>query len=492
MMTTSNDPAARRSRRPGIGSMPGLRRLTALLFALALVAASCSSGDDDSTSEAFDTGAPTVDQTFEASDGDVGVNAQAESDLAAGGDEASEQAEPESSRDAAGSGGLSETAGLPVIDSGRDIIFTATVSVEVEDVVAASQEAVTTIQGLGGVLFGQVTTSEGVPRSTLTFKVAPKDFQTALSRLGDIGFLRDQVITADDVTERVVDLESQIITSALSVDRLRGFLENATTLTEIADLEQQLLIRETSLEQLRGQLRTIEGQVSLATITVTFTQKLPGPEITVGQTAYLGHDSGVTCPGLDELSGDEGEAITVCYRITNSGDTLLGDLDVRDDGLGLDMGDLELVDGSVDQPLAIGASVTFVAELEAAPFAQGRAQVTALPVSENGTDLLLGRVAGRDDLELTIDEDTSLPGFLDGLSTGVGVVLRILEIFVLVAGFLLPFIWVLPLAWFGRRWFLRRQAANMPPPPAAPTAVAEESELVGASVERGQGAETER
>ncbi len=487
-MTRSNDRVTR-IYGPGDGSV--FRRLTALLFALALVAASCSSGDDDTSSEAFD-GAPAVDQTFESSDGDVGVDAQAESDMATGGDEAAEFAEPESPRDSAGSGGLSETAGLPVIDNGRDIIFTATVSVEVEDVVAASQEAVTAIQGLGGALFGQVTTSEGVPRSTLTFKVAPKDFQTALSRLGDIGFLRDQVITADDVTERVVDLESQIITAALSVDRLRGFLENATTLTEIADLEQQLLIRETSLEQLRGQLRTIEGQVSLATITVTFNQKLPGPEITVEQTAYLGHDGGVTCPGLDELAGDEGEAITICYRITNSGDTLLGDLDVRDDGLGLDMGDLELVDGSIDQPLAVGASVTFVAELEAAPSVQGRAQVTALPVSENGTDLLLGRVAGRDDLELDIDEDTSLPGFLDGLSTGAGVILRILEVLVLVAGFLLPFIWVVPLIWLGRRWFLRRRAANMPPPPAAPMAVAEESELVGASVDRGQGTETER
>jgi len=144
---------------------------------------------------------------------------------------------------------LSDAAGLPVVDTGRDIIFVATVGVEVEDVVVAGQEASTAIAGLGGVLFGQVTTSEGVPRSTLTFKVPPAQFQTALSRLGDIGFLRDQVITADDVTERVVDLESQIITSQLSVDRLRGFLENATTLTEIADLEQQLLVRETSLEQ---------------------------------------------------------------------------------------------------------------------------------------------------------------------------------------------------------------------------------------------------
>jgi hypothetical protein len=464
---------------------PGVQGVLSLVLALLVVASACSSSDDEASDDAIESGA--AEEAFEGGDD---MDRQSDVDVAAA-DEAG--AAPEAPSDGPGSGGLSDTAGLPVVDTGRDIIFTATVSVEVEDVVSAGQEATTAIQGLGGVLFGQITTSEGVPRSTLTFKVAPGDFQTALSRLGDIGFLRDQVITADDVTERVVDLESQIITAELSVERLRGFLESATNLTEIADIEQQLLTRETSLERLRGQLRTIQGQVSLATITVTFTQRLPGPEVTVEQTAYLGHDDGTTCPGLDELSADEGEPITVCYRITNSGDTALGEIDVRDDGLGLERDDLELVDGSLDQPLVVGASVTLAAEIEAPVTGQGRAQVTALPVSSGGTDLLLGRVAGRDDLELDIAEDTSLPGFLDGLSTGVAVVLRIVEVLVLAAGFLLPFIWVLPLLWLGRRRLGRRRAAKLPPPPWAstPSAPISDPRAGAGSVERGQGAEAE-
>ena len=465
-----------------------VRRLLALLFALAVTATACSSSDDDSGDSAADFDTMEGAAVGDRAEVDVGTD-----DAIDVGDAEGDAMEAEEAPQDTGSGGLSEAAGLPVINTGRDIIFTATVSVEVDDVVVAGQEATTAIQGLGGVLFGQVTTSQGVPRSTLTFKVAPEDFQTALTRLGDIGFLRDQVITADDVTERVVDLESQIITAELSVERLRGFLENATTLTEIADLEQQLLTRETSLEQLRGQLRTIQSQVSLATITVTFTQKLPGPELTVEQTAYLGHDGGATCPGLDELSGDEGEAVTVCYRLTNSGDTALGDVDVRDDGLDLDLDDLELVDGSLDGPLAIGASVTFVAELEAPPHAQGRAQASALPVSDDGTDLLLGRVAGRDDLELDIVEDTSLPGFLDGLAGGWAVVLRIIEVLVLAAGFAIPFIWVLPLLWLGRNWLRRRREAKTPPPPMPiPSRQADDDQLVSAgSVERGQGSESQ-
>lgn len=465
-----------------------LFRLLTLLVAATLVLGACSASEDatDSASAGdFETAEPT--ESFEGEDSAEVIEADA-------GD-----AEAAPTERAAGSGGLSDAAGLPVIDTGRDIIFTATVGVEVEDVVVAGQEASTAIAGLGGVLFGQITTSEGVPRSTLTFKVPPAQFQTALTRLGDIGFLRDQVITADDVTERVVDLESQIITAQLSVDRLRGFLEQATTLTEIADLEQQLLVRETALEQLRGSLRTIEGQVSLATITVTFTQELPGPELTVSQTAYLGHDDGTTCPGLDEIVGDEGDLVTVCYRITNSGDTVLDDIDVRDDGLGLEMDDLRVVDGSIDEPLAVGASITFVAEIEAEPFRDGRAQVTAISVADSGADLLLGRTAGRDDLDMSIEEDTSLPGFLDGFSAGWEFLLGLVAVVVLVAGFALPFIWVIPVVWFLRRWFKARKEAKKPPPPSMPAApvrpepvgVGAPTSATEASVERGQGTEAE-
>jgi hypothetical protein len=63
-----------------------------------------------------------------------------------------------------------------------------------------------------------------------------------LQALGDIGELRDQNISTTDVTERVVDLQSQIITSEGSVERLRGFLANATTLAETAYLGGRALI----------------------------------------------------------------------------------------------------------------------------------------------------------------------------------------------------------------------------------------------------------
>lgn len=427
--------------------------LLSLLVALLLVAAACGS-DGDSSSDAGSSAEPGAEApASEEQATDDGADVVAAEGDAAGADEAKAEGE-------IGAGGLSDNAALQPIDTGRDIIFTAFVEVEVEDVTASSQQAMTAIQGLGGLLFGQNTSTEGVVRSTLTFKVAPKDFQTALARLGEIGFLRNQQITADDVTERVVDLESQIITAEASVIRLRAVLENVTTVAEIAELERQLLERETTLELLRGQLRTIENQVGLATITITLTQKVPGPELEIDQTAYLAHDGGTTCPGFEELSGDEGEAITLCYVVTNTGDTLLGEIDVRDDGFNLELEDMIVVDGSLDEPLAIGASVTLAAAVTAEPFTNGRAQATAISVAADGTDLRFGQTAGRDDLQLDIAEDLSLPGFLDGFGVGASVVVLLIDVLVVSAGFILPLIWIFPLVWFLRRLWLRRRAAK--------------------------------
>ena len=97
------------------------------------------------------------------------------------------------------------------------------------------------------------------------------------------GQLVDQQISADDVTDRIVNFESRIITAEASVLRLRKFLEEATNIDNVALLERELLNRETDLETLRGQLRTLQDQVSLATITLTINQ-LPEPPIVLPDT----------------------------------------------------------------------------------------------------------------------------------------------------------------------------------------------------------------
>ena len=258
--------------------------------------------------------------------------------------------------DQLGSGGI-EPVVFQTSDFGRDIIFTADLTVAVPDVATAGEQATREIQGLGGFLFGQRTTGDPTPMSILTFKVSPTDFQEALDRLGSIGDLRSQNVSADDVTERIVDVQSRINTAEASVERLRSLLEGAVDIKTIVELENELLERETQLETMRGSLRTLQDRVALATIVLTITEAESRPAVSLNVTTYLGHDDGNSCPGSSGITVDQADEITVCFEIFNTGDTLLTDFELRDPVLDVEVGDLILVFGDLGTPIEPGESI---------------------------------------------------------------------------------------------------------------------------------------
>ena len=359
---------------------------------------------------------------------------------------------------------------LQQVGDGRAIVFVGSMVVIVEDVRLATQQAQTTIAGLGGLIFGQETSSEPFPRTLLTFKVLPEDFQEALRRLEELGKLDSQQVTADDVTERVVDLESRIITAAASVERLRNFLSNATDLEDVAQLESQLLLRETDLERLRGQLRTLEGQAALATIFLTLIEPTPdAPEATVElvQTAYLGDDEGLRCPGDDELTLDEGEAFTVCVSVENTGNLALTEMEIRDVGLDLDEKDFVVLEGSLAGPLEVGDRLIGYFETTAELRTSPSPRFSAVAVDEDGEPLRIPVLVEAELFELDVIEDTSVPTFADGLSGSWDAVKVIGQLGVLAAGITIPFLWI-PLIVVGFVWLGRRMTPVRPrPAPAA-------------------------
>ncbi|MBM3695661.1 MAG: DUF4349 domain-containing protein [Actinobacteria bacterium] len=362
-------------------------------------------------------------------------------------------------------------------DFGRSIVYTASLQIEVDDVVAAGRQALVELQGLGGVLFGQETTSGPEPRSVLTIKVRPENFAAALDRLAGLGTLLNQNVYADDVTERVVDLRSRITTAEASVERLRTFLAGATDLKDVAALEGELLQRETDLEVMRGQLRTLEDQVALATIVLILTQPSPDPAFGLLVTAYLGHDEDIRCPGGDELAVDEGDRITVCYELRNTGDTFLGDIEVRDPGLNARFDQLRAVQGDPAAPLPPGGRLILAFQTRADPDRWIGPQVRATALDAAGTPLWQQvEMVDLGEVSLQVAPDTSLPGFGDALGAAWSGLQRFGGALVVVGGALLPWLWVpvlLAAAWWWRR--RRRRAAPAPAvPPAPPVEPAEE------------------
>lgn len=423
-------------------------RIVAAGVAILLLAAACSGGDDAASE-------PMTSNTTVADRGSSTTTTIARADDRARGGAATD------GESTFGDGAIVPVA-LQAVDIGRDIIFLAQVTVAVDDVAAATREATDAIQGLGGFVAGQRSAGGANPSSVLTFKVFPEDFQLALDRLGSLGEIRSQEITSDDVTERIVDLESRINTASASVDRLRDLLGTAGNFQAIAEIENQLLQRETQLETLRGQLRTLEDAVALATITLTVTARQARPALALAVGAYPGHDdAGQSCPGrTGSLEVDEGGPLTLCFTAENTGDVALVDFQLADATLDLTASGLIVVEGELGERLEPGDRIVLAAEVEATADIRTRTRVSATPVNAEGEPLPSKAAAATDSFFVDAVDPGGIPSFSDGLQGTLDVLSSAGNIAVLLAGITLPLVWLIPLLVLGRRWLRRRQEAD--------------------------------
>jgi hypothetical protein len=444
-----------------------------MVAGLALVGGACGADDDDDADTASDdAGASEATTVFDGGDGDAG-------DLAGGAETSDTVAATETTTVGGPTGAPGATvdpAGTPgeappvtplPTSYGRDVIFTADVDVEVEDVGRAADEALLAVQAVGGFLFGQHTLSDP-PGTELVFKVPPSGFPVALDGLGELGTPLGQTVSAEDVTSVVVDLESRITTAEASVTRLRALIDQAADVPTIVSLEAELRSRETELETLRGQLRTVEAQVSLATITLTLTE-IPPPdvevEISLEQAIVRGTDA--TCPDDDDMPRGEpsievveDDVVTVCYVITNEGEAAFTGLTLDDEPLEVDASDLTMVAGTLDDPLlpndrvVLSVEVTVVEDVTSAPV------VHAVPVP--GPGVAPGPVDIGSRAEISLEGD-GFPGVGESMGASAGVLVWIVGALVLVLAVLVPFLWIpaigLAIALLLRRRDRRRAAA---------------------------------
>lgn len=184
-------------------------------------------------------------------------------------------------RDALGDGTAADEAGTVtqgtsarVLPMGRDIVYRGELTVRVKDVSAAAARAEDLVIGMGGIVFGEESSTDPgrahASHASLTLRVPPTQFRPLLDRLARLGKPLTRSQTAEDVTGAVVDVRSRVASQRRSVARLQALLDRADTIGAIVQVEGELSRRESDLESLEAQQKKLADITDLATVDVTF------------------------------------------------------------------------------------------------------------------------------------------------------------------------------------------------------------------------------
>src|SRR5512140_24027 len=111
-------------------------------------------------------------------------------------------------------------------------------------------------------------------------------FETAMRRLRGVALrVVDDNASGEDVTDQYVDLQSQLTNLEATRDRIRTFLDQATTVDEALRINQQLSDVEVQIEKIKGQMNYLSNRSAFSTITINLEPELPKIEMTPTPTA---------------------------------------------------------------------------------------------------------------------------------------------------------------------------------------------------------------
>ncbi|MEV5071344.1 DUF4349 domain-containing protein [Microbacterium sp. LMI12-1-1.1] len=177
------------------------------------------------------------------------------------------------------------------IAADRDIITTASATVSVDEVDAATRSIANSAVAHGGYVESMsigsdgtvypVTPSDGgvvydtmpYPSPTdgawITVRVPADQLPDVIAELDDVGEVTATNLSRQDVTEQTVDLEARIDAAQASVDRLTELMGQAQSVADLIAAEAALSERQALLESYQQQLEMLDDQVAMSTLSVT-------------------------------------------------------------------------------------------------------------------------------------------------------------------------------------------------------------------------------
>jgi hypothetical protein len=194
---------------------------------------------------------------------------------------AGSEALPAPAATAAGAAGQNSAGGQPGgtgttarLAPAGDIIYTAQLTIRAPSVSSATTRAAQIAVGAGGYVSDETTSANpdhpAESTASVQLKIPVASYPATLSQLSaGLGTQLALQQQAQDVTQQVADVNSQVTSDQAAIVQLRALLSHAGSVGGLLSVQNQINAEETSLESMLAQQRALSHETSYATVTLT-------------------------------------------------------------------------------------------------------------------------------------------------------------------------------------------------------------------------------
>lgn len=151
----------------------------------------------------------------------------------------------------------------------RLIIKTGNMSLDVEDIDVAVNDATQFTVGLGGYIVSQEVSGRNQWRNaTMSLGVPVNDFEMAMATFREYGIVESESASGQDVTEEFVDLTSRLENLQATQTRLRQLFEAAQNVEETLEVDRELRQVEGEINLVQGRMKYLSERAAFSTITL--------------------------------------------------------------------------------------------------------------------------------------------------------------------------------------------------------------------------------
>ncbi len=161
---------------------------------------------------------------------------------------------------------------------GRMVELQGYVTIQVDDAKAASDRVARLAASLNGYVASSSFDDSGSSASII-LRIPEGNFTFALQSLSNLGSVKAQSVSSNDVTEQYVNLQAQLDSYMTEETALLRILNSSTTVKEALDTENAIQNVQSQINSIEGELRVMQRLVTFATINLQLMEPPKNPTL---------------------------------------------------------------------------------------------------------------------------------------------------------------------------------------------------------------------